>query len=167
MDRGAGLNTPSRSTSAGTVRAMRMKLDVVPTGKTTATVILTQAQVDALRGEPGRGRVLLVIRYEGGEFRTSVSVYRGEWMMVVNEAMRSGGLVPGATYTVDIAMDVAERTVDIPDDLAAALAKAKLKAVWDKQSYTNRKEFVRGVTEAKKPETRERRIAKVIETLSP
>jgi hypothetical protein len=144
---------------------MRMKLEVVPTGKTTATVVLTQEQVDALRGAPGRGRVPLAITYKGQVFRTSISVYRGQWMMVVNEAMRSGGMTPPGTYTADVVMDTSERTVDVPDDLAAAIDTAGLRAAWDKQSYTNRKEFVRGVTEAKKAETRERRIAAVVAAL--
>jgi Bacteriocin-protection, YdeI or OmpD-Associated len=142
-----------------------MDLDVIPTGKTTATVILTQDQVDAVRGTPGRGRVMLAITYQDEVFRTSVSVYRGEWMMVVNEAMRAGGMMPPGTYTVDIAVDTAVRTVDVPTDLADAITAAGLTGAWEHQSYTNRKEFVRGVVEAKKPETRERRIEKVISSL--
>ncbi len=145
---------------------MRMSLDVMPTGRTTATVILAQEQVDELRGSPGRSRVPLAITYGGATFRTSVSVYRGEWMMVVNEAMRSGGLNPPGSYDVDIVMDASERTVDVPEDLASALSAAGLADAWARQSYTNRKEFVRGVLEAKKPETRSRRIAKVVSTLA-
>ena len=144
---------------------MRMTLDVIPTGKTTATVILTQEQVDAIRGTPGRGRVMLAVTFRKKVFRTSISVYRGQWMMVVNEAMRDGGMTPPGSYGVDIAVDTTERTVDVPDDLAGAISSAGVRGAWDRQSYTNRKEFVRGVIEAKKPETRERRIAKVIETL--
>ena len=143
-----------------------MDLDVVPTGRTTATVVLTQEQVDTLRGAPGRGRVMLAITYQGQVFRTSISVYRGQWMMVVNEAMRAGGMTPPGTYTVDIDVDNAEHTVEMPDDLAEAVRAAGLVEAWGRQSYTNRKEFVRGVEEAKKPETRVRRIAKVIASLA-
>lgn len=144
---------------------MKMQLDVMPTGKTTATVILSQEQVDAIRGVPGKARVMLAITYKRQQFRTSISIYRGQWMMVVNEAMRSGGLTPGGSYAVDIAVDVAERTVEVPDDLQEALATAGLEAAFAKQSYTNRKEFVRGITEAKKPETRIARIDKCIAAL--
>lgn len=143
-----------------------MDLAVVPTGTSTATVVLTQEQVDALRGAPGRGRVMLAITFQGQVFRTSISVYRGQWMMVVNEAMRAGGMTPPGTYEVDIAVDTAERTVDVPADLLAAITAADLVDVWNRQSYTNRKEFARGVDEAKKPETRSRRIAKVVDTLA-
>lgn len=144
---------------------MRMKLEVVPTGRTTATVVLTQEQVDALRGAPGRSRVPLAITYDGEVFRTSISVYRGAWMMVVNEAMRAGGLTPPGTYTVDIDMDTSERTVDVPEDLSSALAAGGLGDAWEGLSDTMRKEYVRGVVEAKKPETRQRRIAKVVSDL--
>ena len=143
-----------------------MDLDVVPTGTSTATVVLTQEQVDVLRGRPGRGRVMLAIAYRGQVFRTSISIYRGQWMMVVNEAMRAGGMVPPGTYSVDIQVDTAERTVEVPGDLAEALRAAGVTDAWERQSYTNRKEFVRGVEEARKPETRARRIAKVVATLA-
>lgn len=145
---------------------MRMRLEVIPTGKTTATVVLSQAQVDAIRGEPGRGRVPLAITYRGATHRTSISVYRGQWMMVVNAEMRAGGLVPGAAYTCDVTRDDSVRTVDIPDDLARALDDSGVREAFDALSYTRRKEAVRQVTEAKRPETRERRILTVVEGLS-
>lgn len=142
-----------------------MELEVIPTGKTTATVVLTQEQVDALRGAPGRGRVPLAITYRRQVFRTSISIYRGQWMMVVNEAMRSGGLAPPGTYAVDITVDIEERTVDVPDDLASALAAAGMRTAFDDLSYTKRKEHVRLVLEAKKSETRTARIEKVVASL--
>jgi hypothetical protein len=154
-----------RLAERGYVPVVRMDLDVVPTGRTTATVVLTQGQVDALRGSPGRARVPVAITYRGQVFRTSISVYRGQWMMVVNEAMREGGLTPPGTYAVDIAVDTAERTVEVPDDLAAALSSAGVRAAFDALSYTRRKEHVRLVADAKRPETRAVRIAKVVAAL--
>jgi hypothetical protein len=143
-----------------------MQLEVIPAGKTTATVILTQAQVDKIRGSEGKARVPLLIKYKGQDFRTSVSVYRGQWMTVINAEMRAGGLAPGGTYTVDISMDTAERTVDVPADLATALKNAGVLAAFNKLSYTHRKEHVRSVIEAKREETRIARIQKVIDKLS-
>jgi uncharacterized protein YdeI (YjbR/CyaY-like superfamily) len=86
-------------------------------------------------------------------------------MMVVNEDMRAGGLTPPGTYAVDIEVDTAERTVDVPDDLASALAAAGVRSAFDGLSYTRRKEHVRLVLEAKKPETRTARIEKVVASL--
>ncbi len=144
---------------------MRMTLDILPTGKTTATVIMTQDQVDALRGTPGMGRVMLRIEYAGDIFRTSISRYRGEWMMVVNKEMRDGGLSPGATYDVEISRDDEERTVTVPDDLAQALAAAGLTETFNALAYTHRKEHVRVIKEAKKAETRAARIEKCLAML--
>lgn len=145
---------------------MKFRLDVLATGKTTATVILSQQQVDAIRGSAGKARVPLAITYKGRTYRTSVSIYRGQWMTVVNQEMRLGGLVPGDTYSVDISVDTQERTVEVPEDLLAALKKAKLQSAFEKLSYSHRKEHVRSVVEAKKPETRLARIEKVIAKLA-
>lgn len=145
---------------------MKLTVDVIATGRTTATIILTQEQVDAIRGEPGRARVPLAITYRKQTFRTSVSVYRGEWMTVVNQEMRDGGLEPGSFYTVDMAVDAAPRTVEVPDDLRAAISAAGLDASWDALAYTHRKEHVRSVEDAKKPETRARRVEAVVAKLA-
>lgn len=143
-----------------------MELDVIPAGKTTATVVLSQEVVDTLRGAPGRSRVPLAITYEGNTYRTSISVYRGEWMMVINTEMREGGLVAGATHTVDVVMDTEQRRVDVPPDLSEAIEHAGALQAWNALSYTARKEHVRQVTTAKRPETRERRIATIVAALS-
>ena len=144
---------------------MRMKVYVAPTGKTTATIVLTQEQVNAIRGVPGKGRVPLAISYRGATYRTSVSVYRGQWMTVINKEMREGGLVPGHEYSVDISVDTAERTVDVPADFAKAMRAAGVRKAFDALAYTHRKEYVRAIEEAKKPETRQRRIEAAIATL--
>lgn len=143
-----------------------MPLNVVPTGATTATVILTQAEVDEVRGEPGMGRVPLAITFNGATYRTSISRYRGEWMMVVNAQMREGGLVPGGKYEADVVRDEAPRTVELPDDAAAAIQAAGLEAVWTSLAPSHQKECVRSIEDAKKPETRARRIESMINKLA-
>jgi hypothetical protein len=145
---------------------MRMKVYVAPTGKTTATIVLTQEQVDAIRGVPGKARVPLAITYGGMTYRTSVSLYRGQWMTVINKEMREGGLVPGHDYIVDLSLDAAERTVEVPADFAAAMRAAGVRKAFDALAYTHRKEYVRAIEEAKKPETRQRRIETAIAKLA-
>ena len=154
-----------RSILRNYARPMRIRIEVVATGRTTATMILTQEQVDRIRGEQGRSRVPLAITYRGQTYRTSVSIYRGQWMTVVNQQMRDGGLMPGVGYTVDIVKDTAERNVVVPDDLAAALKKAGLTTTFAALSFTHRKEHVRAIEDAKKPDTRTRRIEAVIARL--
>ncbi|MEV6069364.1 YdeI/OmpD-associated family protein [Nocardia sp. NPDC052001] len=73
------------------------------------------------------------------------------------------GKAPGDTVTVTVRRDTAERTVEVPDDLAAALADAGVRDAFDGLSYTNRRELATGVAEAKRPETRAKRITKAVD----
>ena len=61
--------------------------------------------------------------------------------------------------------DAAERTVEVPADLAAALEEAGLRKAFDALSYSHRREHVNAINDAKKPETRSRRISKALEML--
>ena len=64
---------------------------------------------------------------------------------------------------VTLELDTEPRTVDVPDDLAAALAaKPGAREAFDKLAPSARKEHVRQVETAKAQETRERRIAKIV-----
>ncbi len=146
---------------------MRMKVYVAPTGKTTATIVLTQDQIDKIRGVPGKSRVPLAITYRGTTYRTSIALYRGQWMTVINKEMRDGGLVPGQDYTVDLSLDTAERIVEVPADFAKAMRAAGVRKAFDALSYSRRREQVQLIEAAKKPETRQRRIEAAIATLSP
>ena len=57
--------------------------------------------------------------------------------------------------------------IEPPDDLARALARDKRAgAAWEKLSYTNQREMARGLEEAKRPETRDRRLAAALEKLN-
>ncbi len=62
--------------------------------------------------------------------------------------------------------DEAERTVDVPADFAAALADAGLREAFDRLSFSHRREHVAAIVEAKKPQTRARRIGKALEMLA-
>lgn len=70
----------------------------------------------------------------------------------------------GDTITVTIREDTDERVVEVPTDLQKALNKRKAaKAAFEKLSYTHKREYVNWIEDAKKPETRERRIGKAVE----
>lgn len=54
----------------------------------------------------------------------------------------------------------------LPPDARAALKRVPdAQARWDKLSYTHRREFAESITGARKPETRERRVARMLEKL--
>ncbi|WP_242926126.1 YdeI/OmpD-associated family protein [Pontibacter vulgaris] len=62
-------------------------------------------------------------------------------------------------------IDRVARTVTVPDDLKEALDSMGFLEVFEKLSFTQRKEAVLGVTEAKRPETRANRIGKIVEQM--
>ncbi|HOB04786.1 MAG TPA: YdeI/OmpD-associated family protein [Propionibacteriaceae bacterium] len=78
------------------------------------------------------------------------------------EIRTEAGVELGSDYDVVIAKDESVRTVDVPDDLAAALASAGLTERFAALAHTHRKEYVVWVTEAKREQTRIDRIAKAV-----
>lgn len=72
----------------------------------------------------------------------------------------------GNQVKVTVEADVEPRVLEIPKDLMKELKKDReAKAFFERLSYTHKREYVMWLTEAKKDETRQRRIAKTIERL--
>ena len=66
-----------------------------------------------------------------------------------------------------IEADTTERVVTVPDDLKRALARnAAANKTFENFAYTHRKEYVQWVESAKKPETRQRRIAEAVSRIA-
>lgn len=87
-------------------------------------------------------------------------------MMVNKELQKAAKAVAGDTVAVVIELDAAPRTVNIPDDLKALLAKHRpAEAAFARLAYSHKKEFLDWVASAKKPETRAKRLEKTIEML--
>lgn len=141
---------------------MKIKQKLEPHGPATA-IILTDAQVDELGG--GK-RAAVTVTIGGKSARLRLAVMGGVNMIGISRANRTElGVEIGDTVVASIALDAAARTVEIPDDAAKALAKAKLRKAFDALAYTHQKEHVRAIVEAKKPETRAKRIAAMLEML--
>jgi bifunctional DNA-binding transcriptional regulator/antitoxin component of YhaV-PrlF toxin-antitoxin module len=75
------------------------------------------------------------------------------------------GKGPGDTMEVVVWKDEAVRTVEVPAPFEKLMKKEGLLPVFEKLSYTHRKEYCRWITEAKKEETRLRRLERAIEML--
>jgi bifunctional DNA-binding transcriptional regulator/antitoxin component of YhaV-PrlF toxin-antitoxin module len=115
----------------------------------------------------GAKRVPVKATVNGAEYRGSVVRMGGKYMLGIPKAFReAAGIKAGDNIVVTLEKDAAERAVNVPEDLAALLKKNKDAAkAWEKLSYTHRKEHARAIEDAKKPETRARRIEKAIEML--
>ena len=116
-----------------------------------------------------RGRIAVRGTINGFPFRSSAfPTGDGTHEISVNKAMRDGAKVgPGDSVRVCLEVDTATRTVRIPGDLKRALAtSAKARTNFENLEWSHRKAYVDWITEAKRPETRSRRIAQAIERLS-
>ena len=146
--------------------AKRFRAELIQDDNTTATAITIPFDVQKVFG--ARGRVPVRGTINGYPYRSSIFTMGGETFMVVNKQMRAGaGVNAGDVVSVVMERDDEPRTIEPPADLARALkANREAKAGWDKSSYTHRKEIALAIEDAKKPETRARRIDKAIAELA-
>jgi hypothetical protein len=123
-------------------------------------------EVAAKLGLKGMPKIQAVIA--GQPYRGSLMpMGDGTWCLgVLKSIQESAGVGFGDTVTVELELDTTPRVIEPPPDLARAIARdKKMAAAWDSLSFTNKKEMTRSLEEAKKPETRERRLAAAIATL--
>lgn len=142
-----------------------LRIHTVLTGRgPAAAILLTDEQVESF----GAGKAFPVAVTIGERTaRLRLARMRGENMIGFTKAVRSDlGVEVGQEVDAVIRVDSAERTVDVPAVLAAALdADPALRTAFDALAYSARKEHARSVADAKQDVTRERRIAKIVETL--
>jgi len=88
-------------------------------------------------------------------------------MLIILKGIREQiGKTFGDEIQVSVELDAEERVIEVPKDLMKELKKDKeAKTFFDKLSYTHKKEYVKWIEEAKKEETRQRRVLKTIEML--
>ena len=130
-------------------------------GKTAAGIAVPPEIVEAL----GSGRNPKVkVSVNGYAFRGTVQVSNGRFMLSFSSDKReASGVKGGDPVEVTLELDTEPRTVEVPEDLSAALsAKAGAMEAFEALAYSRRKEFVRQVNEAKAQETRARRIAGIV-----
>jgi len=115
-----------------------------------------------------KGRLPVVAWFNEIEYRGSTMPTGGGSLCIgISKSVRAAaGVGIGDPVHVRIEIDDAPRTVEIPGDLAAALAAAGLTDVFASLSYTHRREHVRAVEDAKRPETRARRIEQTVARLA-
>jgi hypothetical protein len=113
----------------------------------------------------GRVRAPVVVTINGHSWRSTLMRYGDRDLLGISRANRAAaGVAVGDAVAVELAADTEPRTVAVPDDLAAALDAAPgARAAFDAQSFSHRREWVEWVDEARRPETRERRVRGVVE----
>lgn len=115
----------------------------------------------------GKLRAPVKVTLNGYTFRSTIaSMGNGPCIPLRKSHREAAGLEGGETLDVTLELDTEERTVTPPADFVEAL-KASPPA-WDRfqeMSYTHRREHVEAIEEAKKPDTRARRIDSAVKML--
>ena len=113
----------------------------------------------------GRKRPPVRVTIRGHTWRTTPGVYDGVGYVVVNRAVKAAtGVDAGDRVRVAMELDTEPRSVRVPADLRDALgaeprSEEAFRALW----YTHRREYVEWIEEAKRAETRARRMAATVD----
>lgn len=134
-----------------------------PEARNVTGIIVPPELVESL----GKGkRPPVKVTINGYTYRSTVAVMGGKFMLPLSIENRiPAGVKGGDEVDIELTLDTEVRTVDVPDDFAAALAAAGKREAFDKLAFTHRKEHVRAILDAKAPETRLRRIEKALSML--
>jgi Bacteriocin-protection, YdeI or OmpD-Associated/Domain of unknown function (DUF1905) len=138
---------------------------IIELGGNGATGLQVPDDVVAALGSGKRPAVRVSVG--GHTYRTTVASRGGRFLVPLSAENRAAaGVAAGDEVDVEIQPDAAPREVAVPADLADALAHEETaQQFFDGLSYSHRKEWVRWINEAKKPETRRTRIAKTLAAL--
>jgi len=110
---------------------------------------------------PVRGSV------NGAPFRGRLSAYGGRTYLGLNRTVRDAAEIAlGDRFEVVLERDDEPREVEVPEPLAAALAAdEEARAAFERLSFTHRNEYARWVAEARREDTRSRRVERAVAML--
>ncbi|WP_027007594.1 YdeI/OmpD-associated family protein [Conexibacter woesei] len=130
-----------------------------------AAVVLDEQQVAAV----GEGAKAFPVKatINGFTWAGRVTRMKGEFLLGMSKEIRAGaGAEAGDAVRVRIALDAAPREVEVPEVLMRALAgDGDARAKFDALAFTHRKEFARWIAEARRDDTRDRRIGQTLQML--
>ncbi|CAH0138690.1 YdeI/OmpD-associated family protein [Chryseobacterium sp. Bi04] len=136
-------------------------------GEMNAAYVEFPFSTEELFGKKGLVRIKAV--FDGQvEYRGSLAKMKTgcHLLGLTQEVRKKLGKTFGDEVSVSLIEDKEERTVDIAEDIASIFNEnPKARTIFDTMSYTHRKEYIRWIEEAKKPETREKRKIKMIQMI--
>ena len=151
--------------------AERIRFEAVLRPEGSSTFVIVPDEVGAALGVRGRTSVTGTI--DGRPFTNQVMPYgagseRKLYLPVNTKVRTSLGRVAGDSVTFELERDPRSRSADIlvPPELAAALAAdAVARDAWEALSPSHRRELAEDIAGAKRPETKQRRVARTVERL--
>jgi len=142
----------------------RFRAKVLLAGKTATGVEVPEKVV---LGLGSTRRPLVKVTINGYTYRSAIAPMGGTYMLGISEEVRSNaGVKAGDNVDVDVALDTEKRDVEVPPELAKALAKdAKAKKYFESLSYSGKVALVNPIANGKTPETRQRNLDKAMKEL--
>jgi hypothetical protein len=143
---------------------MRFRTTIELGGKT-ATGFRVPPEVVASLGRGRRPPVRVTIG--GHAYRSTVAAYGDAFLLPLSAENRvAAGVAAGDEVDVDVELDTEPREVTVPPDFADALDRDEdARRSFDGLSYSNKRRLVLSIEDARTAETRQRRIARAIDTL--
>jgi hypothetical protein len=147
-----------------TLKKYKFKATIKPAGMG-GTFVLFPCDMEEAFGT--KGKVPVKATFDGIPYTGSLTKYGyPQHTLHVPKAIRDqAGKGPGDTLDVVLWKDEAERTLEVPPALAQLMRREGLLPFFESLSYTHRKEYCRWISEAKKEETRTKRLAKAVEMM--
>ena len=153
--------------SIGGAATKPQKFKVKLFGQEGSSVAALKPPFDVVEVFQRKGRVPVKGTINGFPFRSSLMNMGDGHMMVVNADLRAGAKCQaGDTVSVVMELDEDVRKVELPAYLKKIIAAdPAAKDAWERLSYTHQKEHVRAIEDAKREETRQKRIAAMMDML--
>jgi len=146
---------------------IRFKAIIKQSGNMNAAFVEFPFSTEELFNKKGQVKIKAV--FDGKvEYRGSLAKMKSNSHILglTREIRKELGKTFGDEISVSLTEDKEERTVEIADDILAVFNEnPEAKALFDKMSYTHRKEYIRWISEAKKTDTRESRKTKMIQMI--
>ena len=121
------------------------------------------ADVFATRGRFPVRATFNDVAYRGSTMPTG----DGRFCLGITKAVRAeAGVDVGDRVHVVLERDTSDRTIAVPEDLALALDQANLTTAFNAMAFTHRREYAEWITQAKRPETRQRRLEKAVDMIA-
>ena len=144
---------------------MKFRAELQRDGKTATGITVPAEVLDAIGG--GR-RPAVAVTLNGHTYRTTVGVMGGVAKIPVSAAVRdAAGIAAGDMLEVEIVADSTPRIIEVPSDLAAAIAAStEAKEFFGRLSHSRQNAWVTWVEQARQPGTRGRRIEQTVAMLA-
>ncbi|WP_336733757.1 YdeI/OmpD-associated family protein [Chryseobacterium sp. VD8] len=146
---------------------IQFKAVIKQNGKMNAAFVEFPFSTEELFGKKGQVKIKAV--FDGKvEYRGSLAKMKSDCHILglTQEIRKQLGKTFGDEVFVSLTEDKEERVVEIAKDIVVLFNEnPEAKILFEKMSYTHRKEYIRWIEEAKKTETRENRKLKMIQMI--